>query len=70
MKPGMTMENYGSAWHIDHTIPCRAFDLSRIDEAQRCFHFSNLTPMWATENMRKGGKITKRQPELPFAFHE
>ena len=62
----MTIENYGKVWHIDHIIPCRAFDLSRVDEIKRCFHYTNLQPLCAIENMRKSGRITKTQPELPI----
>ncbi len=53
---GMSWENYGherGQWCIDHIIPCAAFDLENCHHRQRCFHFSNLQPMWATENSRK-----------------
>jgi len=52
----MNWDNYGK-WHIDHIIPCASFDLA--DEAQQrlCFHFTNLQPLEASENMRKGCKI-------------
>jgi len=60
-KPGMTMENYGR-WHIDHIIPCDAFDLSDEEQQRVAFHFSNLRPAWAEENISKGAKppIKKR----------
>lgn len=63
-KPGMTMENYGKKWHIDHIIPCSAFDLTNEAEIRQCFHFSNMRPMWAKANMRKGAKITEPQLRL------
>lgn len=63
-KPGMTMDNYGKQWHIDHIIPCSAFDLSNEGEIRQCFHFSNLRPMWAKANMKKGSKITEPQLRL------
>ena len=52
----MTRENYG-LWHVDHIKPCSKFDL--IDSAQQriCFHYSNLQPLEAIENMKKGAKI-------------
>jgi len=56
--PEMSWDNYGrSGWHIDHRIPCAAFDLSKPEEQKRCFHFTNLQPLWAFDNMSKGAKI-------------
>ncbi len=54
-KPGMNWENYGQ-WHVDHIIPCCSFDLILEEEQLRCFHFSNLQPLWADENFKKSGK--------------
>lgn len=56
-KKGMSWENYGQAWHIDHKIPISAFDANKPSEMRTCFHFSNLQPMWAGDNMSKGGKV-------------
>jgi hypothetical protein len=44
---GMTWENYGQ-WHVDHIRPCASFDLTKIEEQKKCFHYSNLQPLWAT----------------------
>jgi len=54
-QPGMSWENYG-AWHIDHLRPCAAFDLRDPAQQKECFHFSNLQPLWATENWKKNDK--------------
>ena len=51
-EEGMTLENYGE-WHIDHRRPCSSFDLSDEQEQSICFHYTNLQPMWASENLRK-----------------
>ena len=56
-KPGMTWENHGE-WHIDHKIPCAAFDLSDPCEQKRCFNFKNLQPLWAIDNLRKNDRIS------------
>lgn len=53
--PGMSWQNYGE-WHIDHIKPCAAFDLRQPQEQQRCFHYSNLQPLWALDNIRKGAR--------------
>ena len=52
---GMTWANYG-AWHIDHIRPCASFDLLDPGQQAQCFHFSNLQPLWAMDNFRKGAK--------------
>jgi len=49
---GMNWENYGK-WHIDHIKPCASFDLNIIEEQHKCFHFSNLQPLWAKDNLSK-----------------
>ena len=51
---GMTWENHG-AWHIDHIMPCCSFDLTTEEEQRKCFHYSNLQPLWAEDNLKKGG---------------
>lgn len=57
-KEGMTWENYGrSTWHIDHIIPCASFDLTDPEQQKKCFHYTNLQPLWAKENISKGAKI-------------
>jgi hypothetical protein len=61
---GMTWSNYGREWHIDHIMPCAIFDLSKPDHQRRCFHFSNLQPLWAEDNMKKADKITTNQYNL------
>lgn len=54
-KEGMSWDNYGLyGWHIDHIIPCSDFDLTKSEEQRKCFHFSNLQPLWAKENLIKG----------------
>jgi hypothetical protein len=53
---GMTWENYGE-WHIDHIKPCAAFDLSDPKQQKECFHYTNLQPLWAIDNIKKSDKF-------------
>jgi hypothetical protein len=52
---GMTWENHGE-WHIDHIKPCASFNLLDEEEQKKCFHYTNLQPLWAADNLSKGCK--------------
>lgn len=49
-REGMTWTNCGE-WHIDHITPCAAFKLDTEESKKRCFHYSNLRPIWKEENL-------------------
>lgn len=53
----MTWDNYGSYWHIDHIIPCASFNMSDPEHQRKCFHYSNLQPLEASENRKKSDKL-------------
>jgi HNH endonuclease. len=53
----MSWDNYGrDGWHIDHIRPCASFDLTDPEQQRQCFHYTNLQPLWAADNIRKGAK--------------
>lgn len=55
-KPGMTWKNRGYyGWHIDHIIPVSAARNKK--ELLKLFHYTNLQPLWAADNIRKSNKI-------------
>ena len=60
--PGMCWENYGyHGWHIDHIIPLAKFDLSDPAQQTAAFHYTNLQPLWAKDNLRKRDKVCGQQ---------
>lgn len=53
LKPGMAWDNYGE-WHIDHIIPISS--ATNLEDGIRLSKLENLQPLWAMENILKGGK--------------
>lgn len=53
----MTFDNYGTYWHVDHVIPCTKFDLSKPEEINHCFRWTNLQPLKAKTNISKQNRI-------------
>lgn len=51
---GMSWDNR-NLWHIDHKIPL--ISAKTEEELYKLCHYTNLQPMWAVENIRKGGKV-------------
>jgi hypothetical protein len=60
---GMNWENR-SKWHIDHVIPCSAFNLSDSQQQEVAFHYTNLRPVWSTQNLQKSNKVPLPQLKL------
>ena len=62
----MSWENYGrKGWHIDHIIPCAKFDLSKLEEQEKCFHYTNLQPLWWYDNCMKSDSVAYTIHRLP-----
>lgn len=73
-KNNMSWSNYGrGGWNVDHIIPCCSFDLSNPEEQKKCFHYTNLQPLWWIDNYRKGSRSTPYPkwtlPFPPKTFH-
>lgn len=57
-QPDMTWQNYGK-WHIDHKRPDSSFIYKSTKDPgfKESWALTNLQPLWAGDNLRKGKKI-------------
>lgn len=55
--PGMSWSNYGrKGWEVDHIRQCASFDLTDHKQVLACFHYTNLRPLWRSDNQRRPRK--------------
>ena len=59
-EEGMTWENYGTLWHIDHVEPLRCFDLTDREQFLEAANWMNLRPLWAEDNLKKISEDKKK----------
>jgi len=52
---GMTWENHGK-WHVDHIVPLSS--AATAEDLYALCHYTNLQPLWALDNIRKGSSLT------------
>lgn len=43
--------------HVDHIIPCAAFDMRKVDHQRVCFHYTNLQLLTPAENLSKNDSV-------------
>lgn len=60
----MTLTNHGkTGWHMDHRVPCAAFNLKNPLHQRVCFWYKNLQPMWAKDNIKKNAKYKEEDKQ-------
>lgn len=58
--PEMNWNNWGEIWELDHIIPCSKFDLSILEEQQKCFHYTNYQPLFKTTEIAESFGYTNQ----------
>ena len=59
-QPGMSWDNWShSGWHLDHVRPLSSFDLTDPEQVKAACHYTNIQPLWAADNLKKGGNYKK-----------
>lgn len=53
----MNWNNLGTYWEVDHILPIAQFDLSRKENQEICFNWTNLQPLHKMENKFKSKKL-------------
>jgi hypothetical protein len=56
---GMSWDNYGhglGCWNFDHVDPLSKFDLTDIFQLKQACHYTNIQPLWSSDNYSKGCK--------------
>jgi hypothetical protein len=65
--PGMSWKNR-QKWHLDHIIPLAAFDLTDPQQQAAACHYTNIQPLWARDNHKKGARPPQPQNLFGFAY--
>ena len=64
-QPGMTRDNWGVAWEVDHFYPLSMADLTDRTQFLAVNNWQNLRPMTPAENDSKDNKV---YPEAQSLF--
>lgn len=66
-QEGMTWDNYGE-WHLDHKLPFSAAKNER--EVEMLCHYTNLQPLWASDNVSKSARYCEKELSMFFKVRE
>jgi len=59
LEEGMTMQNYGPVWQLDHVLPISSFNLLDEEELFQAMNWVNIRPLTPIKNMQKYNKIDR-----------
>ncbi len=54
---GMTIDNFGKVWGLDHIVPVDLFDLTNKNDLELCYNYNNIMPMFNSDNRLKGASV-------------
>lgn len=54
---GMTIENFGSVWSLDHIVPIDLFNLNNENDLHIGYNYLNILPMFINDNRLKGASV-------------
>jgi len=54
---GMTKENFGKTWGLDHIVPVELFNLDDLNDKFMCYNYNNIMPMFNSDNRLKGASV-------------
>jgi hypothetical protein len=57
MLDGMTYDNFGKVWSLDHIVPTSLFDFDNPEDLELCYNYNNIMPMFSNDNRNKGGSV-------------
>jgi len=60
---GMTWNNWGKIWEIDHIEPLCSFDLEDCEQFLKAVHYTNLQPLLIEDNKKKSIEDKKKSIE-------
>lgn len=63
-EPGMSWENHGKDWEIDHIEAFCFFDVSDRMQLLKVCNYTNLQPLWKSDHLQKTLQDTKKFREL------
>jgi hypothetical protein len=62
-RPGMTWQNWGESWHLDHVYPLSRADLTDLHQLKAVANWRNYQPLWLVENSSKHASVSPAAKE-------
>jgi len=59
-RDGMTWDNWGKVWQLDHIKPLAEFDLTSVEQSRQACNFRNLQPLLIEEHKMKSADDLRR----------